>query len=136
MLEEIFCGDAGLAALLIRAFGGEGSALVARNVGGARPLGDGYDAVTVPCAVFSDATREGVSKTPSGRGWDTDAATNALRRRERTAVVLVPAAPLGAAPRVGVDLFAFEGVNYRVDGVETIRADGRAAYYRLACARS
>ena len=97
MLKEIFCGDAGLAALLIGAFGGEGAVLVARNVCRARPLGDGWDAVTVPCAVFSDAAREGVSKTPSGRGWDTDAATNALRRRERTAVVLVPAAPLGAA---------------------------------------
>ena len=128
MLDKIFAGESGLAALLIGLFGGEGE-LLTRDAAG------GYESRAVPFAQESHARTEGASKTPGGRTWDTTVMSNGLRRFESKLVCLVPACRLSAAPRPGLDRFRVDGEEYRIETVESTRAGAETAAYRLTCER-
>lgn len=128
MLSSIFAGERGLAAVLLKLLGGQGTLKVFIEPGC-------YEYRAVPYAQEELKTSEDASRVPGERSWNTTVMSNGLRRQGTTAVFLIPAAKLDSEPKIALDLFVVDGKDHRVVKVENIRAGAATVLYRLTCER-
>lgn len=117
VLDSVFSGRKGVVAMLAQTLGGEAIAKIA--VGKTTDERTGEIRTTfaekrVPFVPENATQSEAASAVPEG-------AANGLRRVATEIVGTVPAAFFDAAPRAGRDFLNVDGVDYRLERVETVR---------------